>query len=767
MPLTAIHKRTTISGVAVKQNFAVFVRAVYFPCVLAMVSSSQKRILVWLNQFSSDIEKSWDVSRDIALPGIADGLGVVRSALNLPLKKLEKSGMVFKRMGHVIGGGSRRRQVFHITDKGREYISSQDSNLSKKSKTGKIFGRMPSHPQVFGRDEDISKINDRINDTSLLISGLPGIGKTTVISALSQQLLDQEKTVRWATASDYTDAYDLCSQWEIGKSLPQDNVALESMIIENCKNQILVVDDIHLISKRHNRSIDDLCQKLSKVDTLKLILIGREPITSYSYLEKVKILPLDDEYGAQILGGEQNLDERMSISKRLGGHPLALQLYQPESELPEQSTDIQNYVEKIVLSNLSEEQKSSLNLLSLEPIPIASNNSLVSEMIGVFDDQALLRWSSNNLKVELHHLIRNVRRSFIDLSEQKNLHNLLVNHWQSIDRNDDEDLILLYHQIASSKDNIIQLIENQLSNLSPKRSNILAVLIEQAIDQIPHNSDLHYFAAKVAAKRCEVDYLKHHIENIKDERSIELKFDLALFEGRLEDAEKLFVESLEVSNADITSRLSISAASRRLEDRIFDEEIDDTIIKETNKYLSEVEIGEISNSSKSASIIAISLIKHSLSLLQKDLINAQKITESVQNLGLQAESLVLSMRSKEFIFELKNGTKSLDEAKQFIEKAILSQSNQIYKDSIRLNFIEALTSLDMELAKVQFELLGKPDDEIRLNTYNRYVARWWLCRSIIEPSQKLTSLRESISQHKLSGCPRAARVLERRLHSLI
>ena len=83
---------------------------------------------------------------------------------------------------------------------------------------------------------------------------------------------------------------------------------------------------------------------------LKLILIGREPITSYSYLEKVKILPLDDEYGAQILGGEQNLDERMSISKRLGGHPLALQLYQPESELPEQSTDIQNYVEKIVLS---------------------------------------------------------------------------------------------------------------------------------------------------------------------------------------------------------------------------------------------------------------------------------------------------------------------------------------------------------------------------------------------------------------------------------
>ena len=42
-----------------------------------MVTSSQKRILTWLSQFSPDIENSWDVNRDIALPGIADGLGDV------------------------------------------------------------------------------------------------------------------------------------------------------------------------------------------------------------------------------------------------------------------------------------------------------------------------------------------------------------------------------------------------------------------------------------------------------------------------------------------------------------------------------------------------------------------------------------------------------------------------------------------------------------------------------------------------------------------
>ena len=732
-----------------------------------MVSSSQKRILTWLSQFSSDIENSWDVNRGIALPGIADGLGVVRSALNVPIKKLEQSDMVFKRMAHVIGGGSRRRQVFHITKKGREYISNNESKPNKKSKSGKSFGIIPNHPHVFGREDYFSKINSQVEKSSVLVCGLPGIGKTTIISALSQHFLEQEKDVRWATASDFTDVFDLCLQWEISDILPLDNLALESLIMDNCKNQILVIDDVHQISERHIKSIDDLCQKLNDSNSVKLILIGREPLASFPYLEKIQILPLSEQHGAQLLGEQQSLDVRMTISKRLGGHPLALQLYQPESELPEQSTDVQNYVEKTVLSNLNNEEKLSLNLLSLEPIPVKSSNSIVSEMIGLFDDQALLRWSSNNSKVELHHLIRNVRRSFIDDKEQKNIHKSLADHWQSLERTDDEDLILLYHQIASSHHNIIELIEQQLSNLSPHRSSILAVLIEQAIDQIPENSDLYYFAAKVASKRGETDYLKQYIDNIKDERSIELKFELALFEGRIVDADTLFLESLNAKNSDISNRLSISAASRRLEDRIFDENSDDNIIKETKDYLSKIDISKILNSSRSASLIAISMIKHSLSLLQKDLSSAQKITESVQQLGLEADALTWNMRAKESIYQLRNDSKSILDTIKFIEDAISFQSNPIYRDSIRLNLVETLTLLDLDLAKTHFELLSKPDYEIRLNTYNRYVARWWLCKSIIYPSQKLTSLRESISQHKLSGCPRAAKRLEKRLHSLI
>ena len=55
-----------------------------------MVSKAQLRILTWLSKHPDNVKNSWDVSRELSLPGIAEGLGVVRSALNVPLTKLEQ-----------------------------------------------------------------------------------------------------------------------------------------------------------------------------------------------------------------------------------------------------------------------------------------------------------------------------------------------------------------------------------------------------------------------------------------------------------------------------------------------------------------------------------------------------------------------------------------------------------------------------------------------------------------------------------------------------
>ncbi len=732
-----------------------------------MVSSSQKRILTWLIQFSPSIEKSWDVTRSISLPGISEGLGVVRSALNNPLKKLEQDGMVFNRMAHVIGGGSRRRKVYHLTEKGREFISKNVSKKPKKANEAIVFGNLPEINQIYGREDLVKNTLEKLDQSSLLISGLPGIGKTTLVAYFCREFIIKNKGLRWATATEFSDILDICHQWGFSEPLPKDNIAIQEHISQIAANQLLIIDDIHLVSTRHLQAFKDLCNNSANSKSPKLIFIGREPLVDFPNMEKVKVEPLDEDSGSKILGEELPLEVRKSVSRRLGGHPLALQLHHPESELPEASVDIQKYVEETVLSHLGKQEKGALNLLSLEPMPIESSKSLISELIGLFDDQALLKWSSKNTKMELHHLIRNVKRSALDISLQRELHEKLARHWEGIVQSNEDNLILLYHQISSSQNDLFEIIERQLENLLPSNSNALAVLIEQALENKPDNPDLNFLAAKVAIERSEVDFVKKYLEFIDSERAIGINLELAFIEGRIEDAEQLILESFKNSEQNIINRLAISAASRRLDDRVFDQKADEKLIQDVNRYISHVKIDNSLESSKSASIVALTMIKHSLALFEGKIDRAMKLTNTLDKLGIDAETLVLNLHSKEDIFRLRSNQISLEEAIKSIEKAVLKQNNPLYINSIRLNLVEALIPIDLEIAKQQFDLLTGIDSNLRFNTYQRYVARWWLCKSILYPHERLSCLRESISQHRTSGCSRAAKALEKRLHELI
>ena len=122
-----------------------------------MVSKAQLRILTWLSKHPDNVKKSWDVSRELSLPGIAEGLGVVRSALNVPLTKLEQEDLISKRMAHVIGGGNRRRQVYHITSNGRLLVEESDIELAKQDNSSRIIGSAPNIAEIFGRENERAK----------------------------------------------------------------------------------------------------------------------------------------------------------------------------------------------------------------------------------------------------------------------------------------------------------------------------------------------------------------------------------------------------------------------------------------------------------------------------------------------------------------------------------------------------------------------------------------------------------------------------------
>src|SRR6056300_873075 len=87
-----------------------------------MLSRSQAKLLRFLGTFPERLEEAWDVPRDLSLPGLADAMGVVRSGLNQPLNALSELDFITVRVAHVLGGGSRRRQVYHITKAGRAWL---------------------------------------------------------------------------------------------------------------------------------------------------------------------------------------------------------------------------------------------------------------------------------------------------------------------------------------------------------------------------------------------------------------------------------------------------------------------------------------------------------------------------------------------------------------------------------------------------------------------------------------------------------------------
>ena len=80
------------------------------------------RILRWLESHPASLESAWDVPRSLSLEGIADGIGVVRSALFQPMSVLEERELLLTRQAHVLGGGRRKRKVAHITEEGRDFV---------------------------------------------------------------------------------------------------------------------------------------------------------------------------------------------------------------------------------------------------------------------------------------------------------------------------------------------------------------------------------------------------------------------------------------------------------------------------------------------------------------------------------------------------------------------------------------------------------------------------------------------------------------------
>ncbi len=680
-----------------------------------MVTGPEARILARLATFPSSLDSAWDVPREICLPGLSEYLGVVRSALHAPLNELISKKLIFERKAHVIGGGSRKRKVYHITVAGRSECEGVE--ITAKVKIGELLGNPPAQTLLKGRDSLIANLKEV---PKLILTGLPGIGKTSLLRSIADELVGEGKTVRFATMESFKDITQIFAEWGFEYSSEGANLNLS-------KNEVLILDELQEVNQRHLGRLEQFLQKSPQV-----IMASRAPLPISEGFTVAEVPPLEIEDAVTLL--PDHLGDRELVAERLGGHPLALQMHDENSELPEAGSDLQEWVRDVVLSKLGEEIV-GLDELSLLPVPVPADLLEHENHLLELDDHALIRWLESG--VELHHLVRNVRSTMLTEDDHKKA----ANHWSGI-KGDLARLVEMHHILNSGGDIESHLLSNAEA-LMVRSSAGLATLIGDAIYRSPSKS-LHRIAAMIAIERGESDIASEHLANCD---APDLEYSLSLLDGN---------SNLPIpENSDYS--LILSEASRRLDDRIPGQSPGNDIIQ----LLDKLDFSQVNDDMKKIILVAIAHIRHSWYIANENWNEAAEIRDNLESISHSEDPQLKSLELRDEIAQTTPNSPSFDSLVDTVFarsglRAIMLQLSMVQKCDDK----RAVSLLN----KIELPSLASQNN---LNSARRIAAKVWYLRAVYKTHNPFSSLAEAISLWKRALCPNAAKDATDMMHKLL
>jgi hypothetical protein len=163
----------------------------------------------------------------------------------------------------------------------------------------------------------------------------------------------------------------------------------------------------------------------------------------------------------------------------------------------------------------------------------------------------------------------------------------------------------------------------------------------------------------------------------------------------------------------------------------------------------------------------MSIIKHSVALLEGDLKAAAEIRKTISQIGGVDNGMLLALEIKSQLLDAKRNLSDLEKVIEMANDAIEKQPSDLHSDALRMSIVESLIDVDSTQAQNIFNEITSPQKGHVIAAQKRLNARWWTMKSIINPSMALVALREAISLNKATGCHHAAKQLTARLHKLL
>ena len=713
-----------------------------------MLSETQRRLLLRLAEFGVEVETAWDVPRSLSLPGLAEHLGLVRSAIHTPLKEMEASGLISTRSAHVIGGGSRRRTVVHLTDAGRERAEALATEEIPPKSQSLAVGPLPNSIQIRGREDELeSLLTKLLAGENVQLTGLPGIGKTSLARSVAELLMARGFRIRWATCDSDSDAFVIGSMW-LGRDSPRDPSAIASAASGN--KTALILDEVQELHPRHLTGVKSLLSSCAETSTGVLVAVrAPTPFGTLEGYEEFRVDGLETSDAIELLSDTIETETAEQVAEALGGHPLALHLWSPEEDVPERGQAVQEFVQSTVLRRLSEEGLGTLDELSLSPLPLSVEELFVADGVAELDESAVLRWMER--VVEPHHLIRNVRRATVEEETARGLHARAAEVW-SAREGSRARRIEAHHRLKSGEEIDTEWLAEKVASISRKDSAAAAVLIENAID-VSDDEGLRLTAIDLAFERGDSEVASSHLESVADSpQKLMRKARLARLQGDMAEAEKLEQSALESLSPAEAVRAKIASLVRAHDDRLPGQP--------TRVDLSAIEAVDLSRlpeTDRASANLAIDLLRHAVAIESGSVETLANVRSSlVAQMGEEHPRLALiDLRAR--ISSKAEG--SLEAAREYIDSA----ENQIERTRAIHAALEVTSPshpdwlVSAHANAISVEL--RPE----VPSHRRVLAQRWYWRGVLEQNMRLSHWREAISRFKSAECPAAASELLLRL----
>mgnify|MGYP001165359196 FL=1 len=712
-----------------------------------MLPEAQARILRWLGPFADGLREAWDVPRELSLPGMAEGLGLVRSALHVPLSHLVEEGLVVVRSAHVIGGGRRRRSVHHLTKEGRQALDRLQPPPEEAVKEGSWFGEQTPQGPAHGRSDDVGEVQGLLHEHgAVALTGLAGIGKSTVARGVAEAWRSEGKTVRWVTVDRYAALSDLATALS-GVSTFLDDRSASEWLDQRPSTDLVVLDGCEHMHSLHASAVWSASVTRSK--GANWLLVGRAPLQSPESIPRHVLGPLNREAAMHILG---DIDDAETVLSRLGGHPLALQLHRPGLTLPDDAEDIETFVTQAVLADLADDEAAAVNELALLPFAVSGDDLHHAEAIADLDERALLLWWTTG-GLHLHALVRHVRLDTMDEAERQALAHQAMKHW-STHSSPIAPLLVMHHRLMAGEGGLGEEASNLLAAGTDGLGRLSAVL-EDALARAPadERERLLGVAADVAVRRGEVERARGYLEDMTTPDATALSAVLRL-EGRADEADALLLDAIRDSNA---LRPRIALLTARIEDRLPEQQED---VDELLAHLDAMDPATLPLGERRTALLASGLLRFSVLVLGQ---RVQAATELLADLAVTDALPTANVTDLRWRHAIANDALNSTLTEGLAQH--LNGRDDLRARALRMSLLERMVHEGHEGATAA--AAEHLPQQAQTLPERRLAARHATCLArLTEDASRRTKLLHAAALHRHAGSSRAAAALVNEAHAM-